>query len=130
MLLVQSEARKTHRQKPETVFRLQSLRDSALHSPTTRNGPPGKLLRASEKNKLPFKQRAEELAKIQALLTEINGSKAQIERVQSQTAMFFPDKDKMRICNLLKTKLQNLFEELEQLAKLKMRNLTPFLGKF
>ncbi len=78
-----------------------------------------KLMRASEKNELPFKQRAEELARIQALLTEINGTKAQIERVQSQTTTFFPDKDKVRICNLLKIKLQNLFVELEQLAKLK-----------
>jgi hypothetical protein len=78
-----------------------------------------KLLRASDKNELPFKHRAEELAKIQALLTEINGTKAQIVREQSQTAAFFPDKDKVRICNLLKTKLQNLFAELEQLAKLK-----------
>ena len=33
-------------------------------------------MRASEKSELPFKQRAEELAKIQALLTEINGTKA------------------------------------------------------
>lgn len=33
------------------------------------------LLSNSAKNELPFKQRAEELAKIQALLTEINGTK-------------------------------------------------------
>jgi hypothetical protein len=78
-----------------------------------------KLLRASDKSELPFKQRAEELAKIQALLTEINGTKAQIERMETQTGLFFPDNDKVRACNLLKIKLQNLFVELEQLAKLK-----------
>ena len=78
-----------------------------------------KLLRASEKNELPFKQRAEELARIQALLTEINGTKAQIDRMQAQVGLFFPDIDKVRACNLLKIKLQNLFVELEQLAKLK-----------
>jgi hypothetical protein len=78
-----------------------------------------KLLRASDKNELPFKQRAEELAKIQALLTEINGTKAQIERMQAQTGLFFPDNDKVRTCNLLKIKLQNLFGELEQLANLR-----------
>lgn len=78
-----------------------------------------KLLRASEKSELPFKQRAEELAKIQALLTEINGTKAQIERMEAQTGLFFPDNDRVRACKLLKIKLQNLFAELEQLAKLK-----------
>lgn len=83
-----------------------------------------KLLRASDKNELPFRQRAEELAKIQALLTEINGTKAQIERMEAQTGLFFPDSDKVRACNLLKIKLQNLFVELEQLARLKTRNLS------
>jgi DNA-directed RNA polymerase subunit RPC12/RpoP len=78
-----------------------------------------KLLRASDKNELPFKQRSEELAKIQALLTEINGTKAQIERMEAQTALFFPDSDKVRACNLLKLKLHNLFAELEQIAELK-----------
>ena len=72
-----------------------------------------KLLRVSETNELPFRQRAEELARIQALLTEINGTKAQIERVESQTGFFFPDKDKVRVCNLLKTKLRNLFWNLK-----------------
>jgi hypothetical protein len=78
-----------------------------------------KLLRASDKNELPFKQRAEELAKIQALLTAIDGTKAQLERMQAQVNWVFPDKDRVRACNLLKTKLQNLFVELEQIAELK-----------
>lgn len=78
-----------------------------------------KLLRASDKNELPFKQRAEELAKIQALLTAINGTKAQLERMQAQVNWVFPDKDRVRACNLLKIKLQNLFVELEQIAELK-----------
>ena len=78
-----------------------------------------KLLRASEKNELPFKQRAEELARIQALLTEINGTKAQIERIEAQTGLIFRDKDKLHVCNLLKIKLRNLIVELEQISKLK-----------
>jgi hypothetical protein len=76
-----------------------------------------KLLRDVSKNELPFRQRAEEVHKIQALLTEINGVKQQIERLKSQKGFFFPDQDKIRACNLLKIKLQNLFKELEQLAK-------------
>ena len=78
-----------------------------------------KLLRSSAKNEIPFKERAEELAKIQALLTEINGTRAQIERLQSQMDFLFPDEHKVRACNLLKTKLENLLSELEQIAELK-----------
>lgn len=76
-----------------------------------------KLMRNCEKNEIPFRQRAQELYKIQALLTEINGTKKQIERLESQTGFFFPDKDKLRACKLLKVKLQSLFAELEALAK-------------
>jgi DNA-directed RNA polymerase subunit RPC12/RpoP len=75
-----------------------------------------KLLRLSAKNELPFKERAEEVYKIQALLTEINGIKEQIERMEQKT-FFFPDREKMRACDLLKTKLQSLFRELEGMAK-------------
>lgn len=76
-----------------------------------------KLLRDSAKNEIPFKQGAEQLYRIQALLTEINGIKQQIERQESQIGLFFPDKDKVNALNLLKIKLQNLFRELAGLAK-------------
>src|SRR5579864_3395996 len=76
-----------------------------------------KLLSDAARNELPFKHRAEEVYKIQALLTEITGVKEQIERLQSQIRFLFPDEAKVRACNLLKTKLENLFKELEQLAK-------------
>ena len=77
------------------------------------------LLCNSARNEIPFRQRSEELARIQALLTEIEGTKAQIERLESQTGFFFPDEDKIRACNLLKIKLKNLFKELQQIAELK-----------
>ena len=76
-----------------------------------------KLLDDAARNELPFKHRAEEVYKIQALLTEIDGVKKQIERLQSQIKFLFRDEGKVRACNLLKTKLENLFKELEQLAK-------------
>jgi len=76
-----------------------------------------KLLADAARNEIPFKHRAEEVYKIQALLSEINGVKQQIERLQSQIKFLFRDDDKVRACNLLKTKLENLFKELEQLAK-------------
>ena len=80
-----------------------------------------KLLRDVAKNEIPFRQRAEEVHKIQALLTEINGVKKQIERLEKQKGFFFPDQDKIRACNLLKVKLQNLFKELEELSKKNMQ---------
>ena len=76
-----------------------------------------KLLRNVAKNEIPFKQRAEEIYQIQALLTEINGIKQQIDRLESQKGFLFPDQDKVRACNLLKTKLANLFKQLEEFAK-------------
>jgi len=54
---------------------------------------------------------------MQALLTEITGVKQQIERLESQITFLFRDEDKVHACNLLKTKLENLFKELEELAK-------------
>jgi hypothetical protein len=76
-----------------------------------------KLLADAARNELPFKHRAEEVYKIQALLSGIDGVKQQIERLQSQIKFLFPDEDKVHACNLLKTKLENLFKELAQLAK-------------
>ena len=76
-----------------------------------------KLIRDCQKNELPFKQRADEIFKIQALLTEITETKKQIDRLKSQVGLLFPDKDKIRACDLLKTKLRNLFRELEEMAK-------------
>ena len=76
-----------------------------------------KLLRDAAKNEIPFKHRAEEVYKIQALLTQITAVKQQIEGLQSQISVLFGDADKIRARNLLKTKLENLFKELEELAK-------------
>ena len=76
-----------------------------------------KLLRDVAKNEIPFKQQAEQIYRIQALLTEINAIKQQIERLDYRAGVFFRDKDKVRACDLLKIKLGNLFRELEQIAK-------------
>ncbi len=78
-----------------------------------------KLLHDCEKNEIPFRQRAQHIFEIQALLTEIDGTKKQIERLKSQTGLVFRDENKIRACNLLKTKLENLFAELKELAQQK-----------
>jgi hypothetical protein len=69
-----------------------------------------------EKNEIPFKQRAHQLFKIQAVLTEIDGVKKQIKRVESQTGFFFPDEDKMEASKLLKEKVEHLLLELRELS--------------
>ena len=81
-----------------------------------------KLLRDAAKNEIPFKHRADEVYQIQALLTEITGVKQQIERLESQITFLFRDETKVRACNLLKTKLENLFHELQQITELKRAN--------
>jgi hypothetical protein len=76
-----------------------------------------KLIRDCEKNEIPFRQRAQEIFKIQALLTEISETKKQIDRMKSQINFLFPDQDKIRARNLLKIKLENLFSQLQQIAQ-------------
>jgi hypothetical protein len=76
-----------------------------------------KLIRDCEKNEIPFRQRAQEIFKISALLTEITELRKQIDRMKSQISVLFPDQDKIRARNLLKIKLQNLYSELEQIAQ-------------
>jgi hypothetical protein len=75
------------------------------------------LMRAAEKNVIPFEQHAYRLFEIQAILGDIQGTKAQIEKLESETGLFFPDPDKTRACNSLKTRLETLHAELEKLAE-------------
>jgi hypothetical protein len=76
-----------------------------------------KLLRDCEKNEIPYRQRAQEIYVIQSLLTGITETKKQIDRVKSQITLLFPDKDKVRACNLLKIKLESLFVQLNKIAQ-------------
>lgn len=76
-----------------------------------------KLIRNCEKNEIPYRQRAESIFKVQSVLTAINETKKQIERLKPQIGLLFRDQDKLRACNLLETKLENHFKELKELAK-------------
>ena len=75
------------------------------------------LLRDCEKNEIPFRQRAHHIFQIQALLTEIDGTKKQIDRVKLQAGHIFRDENKVRAYKLLEIKLESLFAELRQLAQ-------------
>jgi hypothetical protein len=76
-----------------------------------------KLLRASESNAIPFKQAAHRVFQVQALLSEIDGTKAQIKKLDDEIALFFPDEDKIRARKALKTRLKQLLEEFEEFCK-------------
>jgi hypothetical protein len=60
---------------------------------------------------------AQTLHEIQAILSEIDGVKSEIEKLGGQLDYFFPDADKVEARNLLKTRIQTLLSELEKIAK-------------
>jgi hypothetical protein len=57
------------------------------------------------------------LYEIQAILSEIDGLKSEIEKLGGQLDYFFPDEDKIQARNLLKTRIQGLLSQLEKIAK-------------
>lgn len=71
------------------------------------------LLRESERNAIPIAHATRRLFEVQALLTEIDGTKAQIRKLDDEIGLFFQDQDKIRARNALKTKLDGLIEEFE-----------------
>ena len=79
------------------------------------------LMRAAEKNSIPFRAHAQRLSEIQAILKDMRGTKAEIEQLENEIGIIFPDKDKIRACNSLKTRLETLQVELEELVKTKTR---------
>jgi hypothetical protein len=81
----------------------------------------GALLRAAERNSIPFREHAQRLSEIQAILNDIRGTKVEIKKLENETGIIFPDQDKIRACNSLKTRLETLQVELEELVKTKTR---------
>ena len=76
-----------------------------------------KLLRASEQNALFFEQSARRVFQVQALLNEIDGTKAQIRKLEGEIGIIFQDEDKIRARNSLKTRVENLLDQLDAFAK-------------
>jgi hypothetical protein len=75
------------------------------------------LMHVAKQNSIPFEQHAHRLFEIQAILGDMQGTKAQIEQLENEIGVFFPDQDKIRACNSLKTRLETLHGELEKLAE-------------
>ena len=66
-----------------------------------------------DKAQLPFTVHARNLHEIRALIKEIDGVKAEIDKIGS----FFLSDEESRIRKALKTKLNNLLSQLDQIAK-------------
>jgi hypothetical protein len=75
------------------------------------------LLRGAEKNAIPFKQAAHRVFEIQAFLSEIDGTKEQIEKLDDEIGFFFQDEAKIRARNALKTRYEHLLQQFEEFCK-------------
>ena len=72
------------------------------------------VFKAIEKAQIPFKVHAKHLYEIQALIEEIEGVKEEIEKIGFS---YWFDEDKTRIRNSLKSKLEGLQLQLEEIAR-------------
>jgi hypothetical protein len=74
------------------------------------------LLRASERHAIPFRHAAEHIFEVQALLSEIDGTKQQINKLNNEIGFFFPDELKVRARDALKTRLDGLLKQLDEMC--------------
>ena len=74
------------------------------------------LLRASERHAIPFRQAAERIFEVQALFSEIDGTKTQITKLNNEIGFFFPDEHKVRARDALKTRLDGLLKRLDEMC--------------
>jgi hypothetical protein len=75
------------------------------------------LIRNLNEGELPIKHHVESLFEIQAILSEIDGVKSEIEKLDGQIGIIFADEDMVSARKLLKTRVQELLWELEKIAK-------------
>jgi chaperonin cofactor prefoldin len=69
------------------------------------------------KRGLSIARRAQSLYGIQAILSEIDGLKSEIEKLDVQIWFLFVDEDKVQARKSLKTRVQGLLLELEEISK-------------
>ena len=75
------------------------------------------LMHELEKQSLPLRLRAQNLYEIRAILSEIDGLKAEVEKLEGQMGIIFIDEDKAQARKSLKARIQGLLSELEKIAK-------------
>jgi chaperonin cofactor prefoldin len=75
------------------------------------------LIRNLSDRELPIQQHSQCLFEIQAILSEIDDLKSEVEKLNGQIGIIFVDEDKVQARNLLKTRIQGLLSKLEKVAK-------------
>jgi DNA-directed RNA polymerase subunit RPC12/RpoP len=75
------------------------------------------LIETLQERDFPFRQHAETLYEIQAVLTEIRGIEKEIKSLESVLDIFFTDEHKERARELLKARIETLLGRLELIAK-------------
>jgi chaperonin cofactor prefoldin len=75
-----------------------------------------KLTSALERHAILFQHAADRIFEVQALLSEIDGTKQQINKLDDEIGFFFTDNDKVRARDALKTKLERLLNELDEMC--------------
>jgi len=76
-----------------------------------------KLLGTLERHALLFQHAAKRVFEVQALLSEIDGTKQQINKLDDEIGFFFTDNDKVHARDALKTKLEGLLSKLDEMCK-------------
>lgn len=74
------------------------------------------LIKALRNRDLPFREHAESLYEIQAILIEVRSLKEEIEKLDSVLNFFRKDKDKTRTRKLLRARIDHLLLQLEKIA--------------
>jgi chaperonin cofactor prefoldin len=77
------------------------------------------LIRELDRHGCPITQHAQTLYEIRAILSEIDGLKSEIEKLDAQIGILFVDENKAEARKLLKIRIQGLLSELEEIAKTK-----------
>ncbi|MBZ5689080.1 MAG: hypothetical protein LAP86_29075 [Acidobacteriia bacterium] len=73
-------------------------------------------MRTSERHAVAFQHGAERIFELQVLLTEIEGTKTEITKVIDGIGFFFPDEHKVRARDALKTRLDGLLKQLDEMC--------------
>ena len=77
------------------------------------------LIRNLEEGELALRKHTQVLYEVQAILSEIDGLKAEIKRLDFEIGFFFVDEDKLRARKLLEAHIEKLLSQLEQIAEAK-----------
>lgn len=69
------------------------------------------------RNKSYFQEKPQKLLEIQGLLSELNGIRAEIQKLDSQISFLFPDENLVRARNGLRNRMEKVLSEIEAVGE-------------